>query len=310
MGNPITGWDVPDDLYPKGPNAATPPPLTSATFDACHQSLQKWCRDGSWPAAVDRWYSYAMDGDITQLPVPNFSGPATPWDYLADVCANPMQKDMSYLQNDHEQLVGAWKGPASGNYLGYLQAVHDQLSYFVSSGPDAKAGSWLAQAGALLQSAHAVQVGFKKDLYEIGFAACRAGWGQGNSGLVGGNDRTFGMLLLGVAGLALGGAGALLIAGQVSAAIFAGGVLTMAGNYVFQTVPDNTTISGGDSFNTAMDAMVDNYQTSVNKITTSMGSLIGEVESAARNMPQPPPVQPTNGVAPAQSFRFSNFFPS
>ncbi len=308
--DPITGYDPPDNLYPKGPNATTPPPLTPDLFDQCHQSLQTSCQGDSWAKAVNRWYSYATDGDITRLPVPDSGNPATPWDYLTRTCTNPMQQHVSHLQSDHAQLVDAWHGAASTNYLGYLQSVRDQLAFFVGNGPDATPGSWLAQAGALLQAAHAVQIGFKKDLYEMGYAACRAGWGQNNSGLLYGNDRTFGMLLLGVAGLALGGAGAIAIAGQISARVFVGGVLTMAGSYVFQTVPDNTTISGPGSFNDAMDTLVAKYQNSVEDVTTRMGSLIGELTSAAQKMPQPPQVQVVTHVAPELSLRFSNFNPA
>jgi uncharacterized protein YukE len=308
MGNPFSGYPMPSDLYPQGPSPDNPPPLTPDTFGKCYQSLQGWFDDSAWNDAVNRWYSYALDGDITQLPVPGFSGPATPWDFLSDVCTPPMQNDLSGLQNDYTAINDAWQGPAATNYLGWLKATSDQLNYFVGTGFDAQTGSWLAQAGALLRSAHAVQVGFKRDLYELGFAACKAGWKHNNGGLFGSDGATTGLLLLGMAGLVLGGAGAVVMAGEISARIFAAGVISMAGNYVFTTVPNNTSICGGVSFNNAIDSLVGQYQSRVNDVTAQMASLTSELNSHAANLPQPPAIRPVDALAPGKSLRFSNFF--
>jgi hypothetical protein len=309
--------------FPEGPHDENPPPLTPSTFADCMTALEEAFSEGlsAYDASIlNRWWSYASDGDISTLPVVDGM---LPWQYLKATCGPKLQNTVSDLDTDQKLLVADWHSDASRNFVAYLGRMHDQMTNYAgapgNSGGSAgtSGGGWVDQVAALLESAYTVQVAFKKDLYAIAHAAYHS-LKELDDPFSWDNTKNFGLLVAGIASLTVGAGGAIAMASGIGGLVFAqavGSAATTVGQYVFQKVADNISIGGDDdsdvykSLDAAVTTALNHYQESARKVTSAMDELWPSLDYAARNPPRYGTVGSTHEVAPAQSLNVRNFFP-
>jgi hypothetical protein len=310
--------------FPEGPHDGTSPPLTPSTFVDCMAALEDALTEGLsvYDATIlNRWYTYAADGDVSALPTQDGM---VPWQYLKAVCGQKLQNSAADLDTDQKELIADWHSDSSGKFTSYLGKMRDQMINYSgaagNSGGSAgtSGGGWVDQVAAQLESAYTVQVAFKKDLYEIAHATYKA-LKNVDDPFTWSNTKKIGLLLGAVASVAVGAGGAIAMASEWGGMVFAqtvGSAATTIGQYAFQTVADNMSIGGDDdaavyaSMDAAVTTALGHYKTLAQKVTATMDDLWPSLNHAASHPPRYGTVASTDTVNSAQSFNSSNYFPN
>ncbi|TDP91867.1 hypothetical protein [Labedaea rhizosphaerae] len=223
-------------------------PLDGATFTQAYRMIQRAIHDETpkdgfhhLPPEItrepfvplDKWYSYAMDGDPAELPR---GDRGTPWTTLDAI-------QVDYLQDLTEQLKGIsrdlrthWTGAAAEDYAKYMEVLSGRIDGYVSD------QGLVVQARELAYGVFALQIAFKHDLMELArgaYSALRAldhGHALGNLAL----------LTLDVAEAGFSdGVSAIKVGGDVTTRVFKS-LVTSIGNYTFAAAREKAQVTGGN----------------------------------------------------------------
>jgi uncharacterized protein YukE len=301
-------------------------PLTNDTFDTCYNVLLTQIHQETAPTtsgngndgtmnlstlhtgdafvALDKWHTYATDGDLSRLP--STGGAATPWDYLAQTRAGKLTSDTEQLSGVHDQLFSKWSGSAAQEYAQYMQTMSKHLDNY--STPN----GYLDQVAALLKAAVTVEVAFKKDLLESARAASKS-LDALEHGQAGGDIALF---CVGLAGLALSGMGAVAAGASVAGFVFVNATVgSVVGGLSFNELKDRTVAIDGDSpthimanLDSAVGKIVAGYQQAAKQVSDKMDDLSRSLTAEASGITGVAnvPVVDTTGTS---SFNLNSFFP-
>lgn len=223
-------------------------PLDSATFTQAYTMIQQAIRDEtpkdgfhhlpphmtSEPfVPLDKWYSYAMDGDPAELPRGD-SG--TPWTTLSAIQTKYLQDVTEQMRGIARDLRSYWTGEAADEYAKYMEILSGRIDGYVSD------QGLVIQARELASGVFAMQIAFKHDLMQLArgaYAALKAlDHGQPLANIA--------LLTLDVAEVGFSeGVGAIKVGGEVTTKVFKS-LVTSMGSYAFAAARTKAQVTGGN----------------------------------------------------------------
>ncbi|GLY70645.1 hypothetical protein [Amycolatopsis taiwanensis] len=275
-------------------------PLNGQTFEVCYRLIAQGIHDETPTskadpfhidpiykkmvdeamAPLDKWRTYAHDGDPALLPT--VAGNGTPWADLANIQIKHLHDLPAEVDSIGESL--RWNGKASEGYLAYLKRISSRLQ---SYGGDT---GYVRQAAALLEAAFAVQVAFKKDLLEL----ARGAYDKLEAIHDGRHVDDIGTFCVVIGGLALGELGGAIAAGTTITKHVFGKAVTALASYAFGD-PTQKLIMHGDtpqkimkSFDTALGQIVNGYANAAIHVSQEMDDLLTDLRAASDESSLPP----------------------
>lgn len=275
-------------------------PLDSATFTQAYTMVQQAIRDETPKdgfhhlpphmttepfVPLDKWYSYAVDGDPAQLP-PGASG--TPWTTLDDLQVKRLRDLTERLKGISRTLRSHWNGNAAEGYATYLETLSGRIDSYGSD------EGLVIQARDLASDAFAVQIAFKHDLMQLARGAYAALQALDHGHPL----ENLGLLTLDVAAVGFSeGVGAIKMGGDLTTAVFKS-LVTSIGTYTFATARKKAQVTGGNppeimsAFDTELGKVVAAHEHAAQDMSTRLQAFVRHLNGEAdeESFPQIPVV--------------------
>lgn len=223
-------------------------------------------------APLNKWRSYAFDGDPAQLP--HQSG--APWTDLDNARIRYLDDLVEKMSSIGDGLSEHWSGDGAQDYSQYMHIISGRLKNY--AGED----GYVAQVSAALQDAFAVRTAFKKDLLEL----ARGAYEKIKSIDDGSAAGELGMLCLMLGSMAFEDIAAITATATVAKKVF-GKLLTTVNGKVLETSEKKVFFHGDlprdimKSFDEALGRVVDGHAHAAKALATRMQRLYDQLCTAA-----------------------------